>query len=312
MKASKLWEVWNNLNLWPWLTLFFGGVCTLIFYSLSNADGKSGTDLTTQSEEALKKVNEELKKEVDLLNKSYHSASRSLTISDAGSSGKPSSQKAWVTVRSNSTTSADQGFKGLAGGQSGSTISTGSVIRAQLIMPIKTSVQERFVMAQTTHEFRDPSRAHLRIPVGTRLIGRAQMNTALRSVDVRFTTLVSPNGREYPAQLLALSKSLFAELNGIFFSNDLETYSSVMAFGFIEGFSQAAKERETTIIGQIAKDNLTNKTLDGVGSASFRVAEEMIKDIREKSVEYIVVPSGEEIYAVFTDKFTVPGGKSLE
>lgn len=286
----------------------------LVVYSLSNAQGK-WTD--TKPAQVIQAVDTKVNQEIQNVGEAYAQVANSKPLSFGSGS---SSHKEWVTLKSSGMISgADgNGFKELAGKNGTATyIPTGSVFRAQLIMPIKTSVQERFVMAQTTHEFRDPSNPALRIPVGTRLIGRAQMNTALRSVDVHFTTMVSPKGKEYPAQILALSKSLFGELNGIFFSNDLETYSSIMAFGFLEGFSQSAKDRQVVIgglgvAGNVEKDNLSNRVFDGVGSSSFRIAEEMIRDIREKSVEYIVVPSGEEIYAVFTEKFVMPGGKSLE
>ena len=167
-------------------------------------------------------------------------------------------------------------------------------------------------MAQTTHDFQDPAHPSRRIPAGSRLIGRASLNYAIRGVDVRFQTLVSPKGREYPISVLALSKQLFGELNGIFFSNDMETYSTIMAFGFINGFADAAKERESTVLGQVTKDTVGNKALSGLGSASFQVADEIISDIRNKAIDYVVVPAGERIFAVFTEKFVLPGGKKIE
>jgi hypothetical protein len=185
-------------------------------------------------------------------------------------------------------------------------IPSGSVFKAQLLMPIKTSIQESFVMAQTTHEFRmDNIR---RVPRGTRLIGSARLNPVLKGVAVHFNLLVSPRGIEYPISLLALSPDLFPELSGIYFTNELETYSTIMAFGFLSGFSEAAQQREPSLWGPVAKPNLTNQVLNGVSTASFRVAENLLEDVRRRAVEYVIIPAGERIYIVFDRKFVLQGG----
>ncbi|MCB0361877.1 MAG: hypothetical protein KDD35_04110, partial [Bdellovibrionales bacterium] len=61
-------------------------------------------------------------------------------------------------------------------------IPTGAIFQARLITPIKTSVSKTFVMAETTREYRmDMNR---KIPKGSRLIGRASLNTVLKGVGV--------------------------------------------------------------------------------------------------------------------------------
>jgi len=305
MKASTLWAVWKNLNLWPWLTVLAGGLVILISYGLSNAEGKFKTnDFVKEALEQSKPVEPKL---------AESSTASPNPVVRSSSERAPSREYVVLGSGLSSSVKEGSGFKELAGNADSSNyISTGSVFKAQLIMPIKTSVQERFVMAQTTQEFRDPANSARRIPKGSRLIGRAQLNSALRGVDVRFTTLVSPKGKEYPIQVIGLSRELFAELNGIFFSNDFETYSTIMAFGFIEGFADASKDRQPTVIGDIPKSTVGNKVLDGVGGASFRVAEDIMRDIRNRSIEYVVVPSGEQIFAVFSEKFILPGGRPIE
>jgi hypothetical protein len=181
-------------------------------------------------------------------------------------------------------------------------IPSGSVFRARLLMPIKTSVQETFVMAQTTHEYRMDSRR--RIPRGTRLIGTARLNPMLRGVIVQFNKLVSPQGKEHAVNLLALSHDLFPELDGIYFSNEVETYSTIMAFGFLGGLAEASRPRDRTIIGPVPSEDLAGNLLHGASTASFRVMEEVLRDIRERAVEYVIVPAGEPVFLVFRERFT--------
>ncbi len=346
MNADRLWLVWNRLNLWPWISLLVAASVIVLGYALSTSPYStkllSQGSIFSTSEEASLPSSElntaaaapgaqtlALQAQANSAAPNLESSSEAMppssansvtayssgTVKSRGATAASKSTKPFVTLDGAFGRSAktDSGFKDLAGKRATDIyIPTGSVFRAQLIMPIKTSVQERFVMAQTTHEFQDPSHPSRRIPVGSRLIGRASLNSALRGVDVRFQTLVSPKGVEYPIQATALSKQLFAELNGIFFSNELETYSTVMAFGFIEGFADAAKERETTVLGQRPTPTVTNQVLEGVGSSSFRVADEIMNDIRRRAIEYVVVPSGEQIFAVFTEKFSIPDGKRIE
>ena len=180
-------------------------------------------------------------------------------------------------------------------------IPTGAVFLAQLITPIKTSVERTFVMAETTREFRMDMKR--RIPKGSRLIGRSHLNPILKGVVVEFETLVFPSGVETGISGLALSRNALPEIDGLYFSDKLETYGTALAFGFLGGFANASRSREGTIYGSIPEPNLTNDVLAGVSSASFQVAEDILRDVRERSVEYVVVPAGEQIFVALTRRY---------
>jgi hypothetical protein len=213
------------------------------------------------------------------------------------------SGKTFISVKPGS------GFQNIQTGSEKIYIPAGSLFRANLLMPIKTSIQENFVMAETAIEFRMDS--FRRIDRGTRLIGSARLDPILRGVVVRFNRLVTPRGQEFPVQILALSHELFPQLEGIYFSNQLETYSSILAFGFLGGFADSARKREPSIFGQVPTPDLTNNLLTGASTASFRVMEEMIRDIQKRAVEYVVVPAGEPVFLVFEQQFEIPQGGSL-
>ncbi len=196
-----------------------------------------------------------------------------------------------------------EGFTVIEMSNEGLYIPTGAIFRARLITPIKTSVQRTFVIAETTHEFRmDMDR---RIPKGSRLIGRSHLNTILKGVIVEFDTLVLPAGIETRISGLALSRNALPEIDGLYFSDDLQNYGAALAFGFLSGFTEAARTREPTIIGSQPEVTVSNQVLSGLSTASFQVAENILHDIRSRSVEYVVVPAGEPVFVALTQRYEI-------
>lgn len=187
-------------------------------------------------------------------------------------------------------------------------IPTGAVFQAQLITPIKTSVEKTFVMAETRNEYRMDMRR--RIPLGSRLIGRSHFDPLLKGVVVEFDTVVFPNGIESSISALALSSNALPELEGLYFSNKLVNYGTALAFGFLSGFADAGRERQITALGPVPTASVGNQVLAGLSTASFQVANQILSDIRNSSVEYVVVPAGEQVFVVLTRRYTVarPGG----
>lgn len=178
---------------------------------------------------------------------------------------------------------------------------SGTVFKARLLTPIKTSVEESFVLAETTNEYRIDSVR--RIPKETRLLGRAKLNPVLKGVVVEFNRMINPERtQEADLSALALSRTALPELEGFYVRDDAEKYGSALAFGFLGGFSEAAKTRRETPFGTFEEPSLSNQVLSGVSTASFRVAEEMIRDLRERSVEYVILPAGVPIFVALTQK----------
>ncbi|MBX3023013.1 MAG: hypothetical protein KF799_15160 [Bdellovibrionales bacterium] len=188
-------------------------------------------------------------------------------------------------------------------------IPTGSVFQAQLLTPIKTSVDRTFVMAETTNEFRMDSKR--RIAKGSRLIGRSRLNPVLKGVVVEFDTIVSPAGLESSINGLALSRNALPEIEGLYFSDKILRYGTAMAFGFLSGFADAGREREYSILGSRPQVNVGNQALAGLSIASFQVADEILRDIQASAVEYVVVPAGERVFVVLTRRYEINQGGQL-
>lgn len=182
-------------------------------------------------------------------------------------------------------------------------IPTGAVFQAQLLTPIKTSVEKTFVMAETTNEFRMDLKR--RILPSSRLIGSSHFDPILKAVIVEFNTLVSPSGMESPLSGLALSRNALPEIEGLYFSDKLVNYGTALAFGFLSGFAGAGRERESTIFGSQPEVSIGNQVLSGLSVASFQVANQILNDIRSRSIEYVVVPAGERVFVVLTRRYDI-------
>lgn len=200
-----------------------------------------------------------------------------------------------------------EGFAPLSAANAEIYIPTGAVFQAELLTPIKTSVEKTFVMAETTNDFRMDAKR--RIPRGSRLIGRSHFDPLLKGVVVEFSTIVSPKGMESSLNALALSRNALPEIEGLYFSDRMTNYGTALAFGFLSGFAGGAREGQYTLVGYQPDVSLSNQVLTGLSAASFQVANQIMSDIRSNALEYVVVPAGEEVFVVLTQKYLVaPGG----
>lgn len=182
-------------------------------------------------------------------------------------------------------------------------IPTGAVFQAQLLTPIKTSVEKTFVMAETTNEYRmDMKRKILR---GSRLIGRSHFDPILKGVVVEFTTVVSPSGIESSVSGLALSRNALPEIEGLYFSDKLVNYGTALAFGFLAGFADAGRSQAVTVVGPVPEVTMANQVLAGLSASSFQVANQILSDIRTNSIEYVIVPAGERVFVVLTRRYDI-------
>lgn len=197
------------------------------------------------------------------------------------------------------------GFSNIEGEKPKLYIPTGAVFIAQLITPIKTSLERTFVMAETIREFRMDMKR--RVPKSSRLIGRSRLNPVLKGVIVEFDTLVLPNGIETPISGLGLSQNALPEIEGLFFSNKLETYGAALAFGFLSGFASGAEVLQPTVLGGIPNVSLNNQVLSGLSNGSFQVAQSMLLDVQNRAIEYVVVLAGEQIFVALTRRYDIVG-----
>lgn len=273
------------------LVLFIG----LAYFLSSSEVENSGSEkvdqlaLLLKANESLKETNELLRKRLETKNNSRTSIPQRHTARNAFVSFEPG-----------------PGFQKPNKEANELYIPRGAVFRARLITSIKTSIQESFVIAETTRTFEMDSKR--RIERGSRLIGSASLDRVLKGVTVKFDTLVTPKGVQYDdLSLLALSEQAYPLVEGIYFSDAGGKYGTALAFGFLSGFSSAGMEREATISGSVVSPSLTNQALGGLSVASFKIAEQAMESLQNENIEHVVVPAGTDIYLAFAHKWTMPG-----
>lgn len=284
-----------------WLTrrrLIYFGVGLVLFivtvYLLSTSEAKPAKTERVDQLELLLKANQSLHETNEILKQKLSAQQSSRSVSRRSAAA----QNTFVSFE------PGQGFQRPNQEKKDLYIPRGSVFRARLITSIKTSIQESFVIAETTRTFEMDSKR--RIERGSRLIGSASLDRALKGVTVKFDTLVTPKGIQYDdLALLALSDRAYPLIEGIYFSDAGAKYGTALAFGFLSGFSSAGMEREATIAGSVATPSLSNQALGGLSVASFKIAEQAMESLQDENIEHVVVPAGTDIYLAFTKRWNI-------
>ncbi len=271
------------------LTLF-----VIAVYLLSASEAKTTKTEEVDQLELLLKANQSLQETNEILKQNLNAQQ-----SPRSTGPRPSSaQNTFVSFE------PGQGFQRPNQEKKDLYIPRGSVFRASLVTSIKTSIQESFVIAETTRTFEMDTKR--RIEKGSRLIGTASLDRALKGVTVKFDTLVTPKGVQYDdLALLALSDRAYPLIEGIYFSDAGAKYGTALAFGFLSGFSSAGMEREATVAGSVATPSLSNQALGGLSVASFKIAEQAMESLQDENVEHVVVPAGTDIYLAFTKRWNI-------
>lgn len=186
-------------------------------------------------------------------------------------------------------------------------IPRGAVFQARLLTSIKTSIQGSVVVAETARPFEMDAKR--RIPIRTRLIGKAVYDPTLKGVNVSFETITSPNGLQYDRlKLVALSERAWPLIEGMVLDDTGVQMGAALGFGFLSGFASGAQEREASAFGSVTKPSVKNQVLSGLSVASFQIAEQALEKMKNDALEYVVVPAGTSIYVLFNEKWEVPEG----
>lgn len=263
-------------------------------YLLSNSEANQSKTAKVDQLELLLKANQSLQETNELLKKRLSEKS----------AARPSMARSFSIQNTFVSSEPGQGFQKPNQEKRELYIPRGSVFKARLITSIKTSIQESFVIAETTRTFEMDTKR--RIEKGSRLIGSASLDRVLKGVTVKFDTLVTPKGVQYDdLGLLALSEKAYPLVEGIYFSDAGSKYGTALAFGFLSGFSSAGMEREATPNGSVATPSLTNQALGGLSVASFKIAEQAMDSLKDAGVEHVVVPAGTDIYLAFTKRWNI-------
>lgn len=220
---------------------------------------------------------------------------------------KPTASKRQSQMNTVIPVAAGNAFQKVGDGKLKPYIPRGSVFQARLLTSIKTSIQGSVVVAETIRPFEMDSKR--RIPVRTRLIGKAVYDPTLKGVNVSFETITSPSGLQFDQlNLIALSERAWPLIEGMVFDDTGVQMGAALGFGFLSGFASGGQEREASAFGSVTKPSVKNQVLSGLSVASFQIAEQALEKMKNDALEYVVVPAGTSIYVLFNDKWEVPEG----
>lgn len=226
----------------------------------------------------------------------------------AGASPPPSTGGGFLSLRSSYTAhsasrerSATQIIK--RGENVADVLPIGTMIHAELIGRVESVDSNSPVTAVLLEDALSPVQA-LVIPKGTKVIGSGQLDAGRERLQVRFHTLVFPEGEQYGISGLASMPDGSSGLVGDFSSGAFKKNVSQFVGSFVGGLAEGMKDR--TAVGQIGipfePGSLKNGVLSGVSNSSMNYAKTQSEQMGQGGAS-IKVPGGTRFNLYFEKEF---------
>jgi hypothetical protein len=185
-------------------------------------------------------------------------------------------------------------------GNSGDALPMGSTIPAKLVNSVLSTDSNSPVIAEIAEEVY--WKGGVIIPSGTRAIGQGTLDDATERLQVRFHTLVFPEGDQHSISALALLADGSSGIAGDFHSRTFKKQAGRFFGNFVGGLAQGMKDKEAKGQAGIAFEpgSLKNGLLNGVASSSFDQAKSYSDDA-EHLKPYLDVPGG-TIFVLYLEK----------
>lgn len=178
------------------------------------------------------------------------------------------------------------------GTSAGDVLPIGSQIQAQLVGRVESADSNSPVTAVVLSDALSPVQA-LVIPKGTKIIGSGQLDAGRERLQVRFHTLVFPEGEQYAISALAVMPDGSSGLEGRFSSGAFKKNVSQFVGNFVSGLAEGMKDR--TAVGQLGipleSGSLKNGALNGLADASSNYAKSTTEKMGQTNAS-ISVSSG--------------------
>lgn len=131
------------------------------------------------------------------------------------------------------------------GENSADALPVGSVFSVQLLGKVESTDSNSPVQAVVLDDVFSPLQA-LVIPKGARVIGNGQLDAMRERLQVRFHTLVFPEGEQFSISGLAAMMDGSSGLAGDFSSGTFRRHASQLVGTFVGGLAQGLKDRKAT------------------------------------------------------------------
>ncbi len=188
------------------------------------------------------------------------------------------------------------------GGSSADVLPMGTLVRVRLLGQVESTDTNSPVQAVVLDDALSPAQAMV-IPKGTKVIGNGQLDQQRERLQVRFSTLVFPEGEQYSISGLAAMPDGTSGLVGDYSSGMFRKQASQFIGNFVGGLAEGMQDR--TAVGQIGipfePGSLKNGALNGVAQSSLGYAKSSSDEMGSKSMASIKVSNGKE-FVLYLDR----------
>ena len=176
-------------------------------------------------------------------------------------------------------------------GNTGDKLPMGTTIAAKLLNTVLSSDSNSPVMAEISEEIYWKN--SVMIPAGTKAIGQGTLDDGIERLQVRFHTLVFPDGQQHSLSALALLGDGSSGIAGDFHSRTFPKQAGRFAGTFIGGLAQGLKDKDSRGQAGIVFEpgSLKNGLLNGIAASSLDQANSLAQD-SERLKPYLEVPGG--------------------
>ena len=176
-------------------------------------------------------------------------------------------------------------------GNDGDKLPMGSTIAAKLLNTVLSSDTNSPVMAEISEEIYWKN--SVMIPAGTKAIGQGTLDDGTERLQVRFHTLVYPEGQQHSISALALLGDGSSGIAGDFHSRTFPKQAGRFAGTFIGGLAQGLKDKDSRGQAGIVFEpgSLKNGLLNGIAASSLDQANSLAQNT-ERLKPYLDVPGG--------------------
>ena len=275
--------------------LVFGVLVAMVFVLGAVFDGQS------KRERLAAEVKKDLKEQTATAELAPHSGTASESDRYISLSSMPNRRGGGGGSFSQMQRNATQIIK--RGENSADALPVGTIFSVRLLGKVESTDNSSPVQAVILEDVLSPVQS-LVIPKGTRVIGNGQLDAARERLQVRFNTLVFPEGEQFQISALAAMMDGSSGLAGDFSSGTFRRHASQLIGTFVGGLAQGLKDRTSAGALGIPMETggVKNGILNGVTESAQSYAQDEAQTMGQGGAS-ISIPAGTKFILFLQQEF---------
>jgi hypothetical protein len=141
------------------------------------------------------------------------------------------------------------------------------------------------------------------IPIGTKVIGSAQFDDAAKRLQIRFHSLIYPEGDQHSFSGIALLPDGSSGIPGDYHSGAFRQQVGKFSGDFVGGFAEGMKDRQMGSQGMVLeKGSIRNGVFNGISNSTLDQARSYSEDIANVK-PFLKIEGGSEFLLYFEKEF---------